>query len=246
MTMQPEVHTLTGAYVCDALDDAERAAFEEHLSACPECTQEVAELREVTALLGVAAAAEPPRRLKEAVDARIRVTRQQPRTVVPITRAPSVRRRNRAAWTGWAAAAVLACVVAGQTVYSVHQSHQLTSASQQTSALTQLLSATDARSNTGRVSTGGHAIVVDSRSRDEAATALSGLPPLPAGKVYQLWMIGAAGARSAGVLPTPTGGAEGPVIAHGLGDATTVGLTVEPAGGSAQPTTTPILLLAMA
>ena len=244
--MQPDVHALTGAYVCDALDEAERAAFEEHLAACPACTQEVAELREVTAVLGMAAAVAPPARLKAAVDARVRVTRQQPRTVVPITSAPSARRRNRAAWTGWAAAAALACVVTGQTVYSVHQHDQLSSVSQQASALTALLGAPDARSNSAMVSTGGNAVVVDSRSRDEAAIALSGLHSLPAGKVYQLWMIGPDGARSGGVLPTPQQGAEGPIIAHGLGNATTIGLTVEPSGGSAHPTTTPILLLAMA
>jgi hypothetical protein len=34
-------------------------------------------------------------------------------------------------------------------------------------------------------------------------------------------------------------------LAHDLGDAQTIGLTVEPSGGSAQPTTTPVMVLPM-
>src|SRR5262249_48820234 len=107
-TMQPEVHALTGAYVCDALDPQERAAFEEHLTECATCRQEVAELREVAAALGAAAVAKPPDTLKLIVDASITVTRQLPPVVTPITAASSVRKRNRPAWAGWIVAAALA------------------------------------------------------------------------------------------------------------------------------------------
>ena len=41
MNAMPDVHTLTGAYVCDALDPAEREAFEEHFFGCTECAQDV-------------------------------------------------------------------------------------------------------------------------------------------------------------------------------------------------------------
>ena len=56
MNAMPDVHTLTGAYVCDALAPTERAAFEDHLAQCPACSQEVAEMREVAAVLGKAIA----------------------------------------------------------------------------------------------------------------------------------------------------------------------------------------------
>jgi len=243
-TMQPEVHTLTGAYVCDALDPQERAAFEEHLAACAACRQEVAELREVAAALGAAASMPPPEALRAAVEARIAVTRQQPPSVTPITAAPSARKHRRAAWAGWVVAAALAGVVAGQAVYQVHQSNDYTAVSRQAQAMASLLEAPDVRSDTKEVSTGGAGLVVASRSRNEAAITLSDLAAPPSGKVYQLWMIGPGGARSGGVVPT-AGGTSGPIIAYGLGNATTVGLTVEPTGGSAQPTTTPILLLSM-
>ena len=251
--MDPEVHTLTGAYVCDALEEPERAAFEQHLASCASCAQEVAELRETAAALAAAVAAEPPARLRAAVDAGIAVTRQLPPDVTPIGEARERRqRRSRAAWTGWAAAAVLAGVVAGLSIQVVSQQNRIDDAQQrinaidtQVSGLTSLVSAPDARGAAGSVSTGGSVLVVHSRSRDEAAISVTGLAALPSGKAYQLWMIGPGGARSGGVVTLDAQGGSGPILAHGIGDTTNVALTVEPARGSVQPTTTPILLMPM-
>ncbi|HEU5357032.1 MAG TPA: anti-sigma factor [Actinocrinis sp.] len=252
MNAMPDVHALTGAYVCDALDPTEREAFEEHLAQCTACGQEVAELREVAAVLARAAALEPPARLKAAVDARIAVSRQLPpevgagAQVTPIGEAPSRRRaRGVAAWAGWAAAAALAGVAVGLGVHTASQQRQINSLSQQAGVMQQLLSAPDKRSASAEVRTGGTATVLDSRSRDEAVISFAGLAAPPPGKAYQLWMMGPSGARSGGLLALPTTGNPNPVVAHGLGDAQTIGLTVEPARGSAQPTSTPILLLPM-
>lgn len=246
--MQHEAHTLTGAYVLDALEPAERAAFEEHLEVCAACRQEVAELLEVTAVLGGSVAVSPPETLKAAVDARVAITRQQPPKVTPITAATSrIRkhgRQNRATWAGWIAAAALAGVVAGQAVYDASQQHRIDSVSQQADAMAQLLSAPDVYTGSRSVANGGTATVVVSRSRDEAAIALAGLAAPPAGKAYQLWMISPAGVRSGGVV-TLANGASGAILAHGLDGAMTVGLTVEPAHGSVQPTTKPVVLLPM-
>lgn len=77
-TLDPEIHALTGAYVCHALKPAERAAFERHVARCPTCAAEVAELQETAALLATAAAETPPPHLKAGVDARIEITRQVP------------------------------------------------------------------------------------------------------------------------------------------------------------------------
>lgn len=251
--MDPEVHTLTGAYVCDALDEPERAAFEEHLASCASCAQEVAELRETAASLAMAVAAEPPARLRAGVDAGIAVTRQLPPDVAPIEAARERRRRrNRAAWTGWTAAAALAGVVAGLSLQVVSQQNRIDDAQQritaidtQVSALTSLVSAPDAHGAAGSVSTGGNVLVIHSRTRDEAAISVTGLAAPPSGKAYQLWMIGPDGARSGGVVTLDPRGSSGPILAHGIGDTTKVALTVEPAHGSAQPTTTPILLMPM-
>ena len=259
-SIQAEVHTLTGAYVCDAIEPAERVAFEAHLSECADCATEVAELREVTAIMGMAAAEEPPASLKQTVYARIQVTRQQPPLVAAkppaaTTQAPAAdtgkdhgtRRRSASRWAGWALAAVLAGVVAGLSVHAASQQRQITSISAQATAIQQLLSAPDAATVHASVTTGGQAVVVYSRTRGEAAVVLSGLPTLPSGRTYQLWFMdagGAATARSIGLV-SASGTNGSPVLANALESATTVGLTIEPTGGSAKPTTSPIMVAAI-
>ncbi|WP_194894327.1 anti-sigma factor [Catenulispora pinisilvae] len=246
--MDPEVHSLTGAYVCHALEPDERAAFERHLAQCPTCAAEVAELRETAALLASAAAETPPARLKAAVDARIAVTRQIPPLVdhgpLRASASASARppRRRWFAAAGWGLAAAMAVVVAVLGIRVSDQQNQIDQARQHSTTISQLLSAPDAHSDSASVSTGGTGTVLVSRSRDEAAISVAGLARLAPGKAYQLWMIGPSGTRSGGVLPAT---ASDSVVAHGLGDALTIGLTVEPAGGSTQPTTTPVMLLPM-
>ncbi|WP_194908607.1 anti-sigma factor [Catenulispora rubra] len=250
--MDPEVHSLTGAYVCHALEPAEREAFERHLAQCPTCVQEVAELQETAALLASAAAETPPARLKAAVDAQIAVTRQIPPLVAhgPADRPAAARQtaaRPRRRWftaLGWGVATGLAVAVAVLGVRVGDQQNQIDQANQRSTAISTLLSAPDAHADSVNVSTGGTGMVLVSRSRDEAAITINGLAKLEPGKAYQLWMMGPSGTRSGGVLPAGAQ-ASGSVLAHGLGDAQTIGLTVEPAGGSAQPTTTPIMLLPM-
>jgi anti-sigma factor RsiW len=259
-SIQAEVHTLTGAYVCDAIGPEERAAFEAHLSECEACETEVAELREVTAILGIAAAEQPSANLKQLVDARIRVTRQQPPVVSAQTpetpqsatsaeggQVSDPKRRSASRWAGWALAAALAGVVAGLSVHAASQQRQITSISAQASAMQQLLSAPDATTVHASASSGGQGVVVYSRSRGEAAVVLTGLPTLPSGRTYQLWLMdsaGAATARSIGLVGG-SGTSNSPVLADALDSATTVGLTIEPAGGSAKPTTTPIMVVSI-
>lgn len=243
-TMDPEVHALTGAYVCHALDLAERSAFERHLAQCATCASEVAELQETTALLASAAAETPPARLKTAVDARIAVTRQIPPIIAHVPARQHAARPRRRWFTavGWGLATGLAAVVAVLGVQVDNQQHQIDQAARHNSAISTLLSAPDAHTDSVAVRTGGTGMVLVSRSHDEAAITINGLTKLSPHQTYQLWMIGPSGIRSGGLLPAEAAGA---VLAHGLGDAQTIGLTVEPAGGSAQPTTTPVMLLPM-
>jgi anti-sigma-K factor RskA len=54
-----DIEELLGAYVCDAVEPEERALVDRHLPTCPKCRAEVAELREVTAMLANGDAATP-------------------------------------------------------------------------------------------------------------------------------------------------------------------------------------------
>jgi anti-sigma-K factor RskA len=243
---QPDIHTLTGAYVCDALEPGERAEFEQHMRECVSCEAEVAELREVAANLATAVAEEPPASLKPSVDARRRVTRQLPPILARTDLAPRGRWRDATHWAGWAAAAVLAGFVAGLSVHAAAQQHQITSISSRANMVQRLLTAPDAAVAHAAVGNGGHAVVVYSRSSDEVAVVLGDLPALPPGKTYQLWLMGpggAATARSIGLVPASVQASNAPVLAAGLGSARTVGMTAEPAGGTTRPTTTPVMLV---
>ena len=68
MTGHAEYTDLVAAYALDALDDAERPAFEAHLEACADCQAALADLRRVTAGIGLASEPEtPPASLRDRV-----------------------------------------------------------------------------------------------------------------------------------------------------------------------------------
>ncbi|MGC5583657.1 anti-sigma factor domain-containing protein [Ornithinimicrobium sp. W1665] len=87
--------------------------------------------------------------------------------------------------------------------------------------------------------------VVSSADRDAAVLRLpSDVDPPPEGSVYQAWFVGSDGsARSAGVL-TAEVLQDGEVLLEGTPQgAAAVGLSVEPTGGSDQPTTEPFVVV---
>ena len=108
-----------------------------------------------------------------------------------------------------------------------------------------MLNAPDAVMLTARVHSGGTATVVMSRWDRSLVFTTAGLPPLTGAHCYQLWLMGPGGDRSAGMLPAPRGGVTSPVIASGLAAGDRIGLTVEPEGGSPDPTSTPVLMLSL-
>ncbi len=71
-----DLHLNAGAYVVGALTPSESDSFEEHLSDCPDCTKEVARMRDVTAQLSAAVATVPPPQLRSSILARIAETPQ--------------------------------------------------------------------------------------------------------------------------------------------------------------------------
>ena len=225
--MSADVHALAGAYVLDAVDDLERAAFERHLRDCEVCRADVDELREVTARLAAAAWSVPPPGLRTGVLAAIRTTRQLPPAVptraVPTravpTRAVPTRTRRLVA----AAAAVL---IALGGVFAVQELR--------VRAARGLVTASDLRTGQQVVAGGGRVTVVFSRERGSGLIMLAADTPPGGGRVYQLWTVRSGVPVSAGVLPV--GPTTAVVAVQGLDRASDVGVTVEPAGGSRTPT----------
>ncbi|MFJ6699574.1 anti-sigma factor domain-containing protein [Streptomyces sp. NPDC091272] len=241
-----ELHTLTGAYTLHALPDDERIAFERHLADCPSCAQEVSELASTAARLGRAMTETPPDRMKADVLRRITTERQEG---PPLTlRQGRVRGRyGRAATRFTLAACVAAAAAFGGIAVWQHQeakdSQQQAQASQrQAQALAAVLAAPDAKATTGKVADGASATVIVSRSRNQAAFVASGMPEPPSGKVYQLWFNDGGTMRAAGLMDP--GAQTAAVLMSGpVGKASGMGVTVEPAGGSAAPTSNPVALM---
>jgi anti-sigma-K factor RskA len=137
-----------------------------------------------------------------------------------------------------AAACLVLALAGGLTAAHFHESADRAQALNQ--RITAVLTAPDAQAATARTQGDATVTVVSSRSRNTAVITAARLDRLPPAKTYQLWFLGAASPRSAGVL-RPS--ADRPVIASGLGDARQMAITVEPAGGSPQPTNAPFLTL---
>jgi anti-sigma-K factor RskA len=239
--VREDLHTLAGAYALDALPEDDRELFEGHLARCDACAQEVRGLREATAQLAVAVATPAPPRLRAQVMAQIGQVRQLPPLVPDLgaERRRRARPRSRLAST-LAAACLIVALVAGGLAIRAQQELDRTRAAGD--AVAAVLAAPDARTVTGPVA-GGTATVVVSRSRGQVVFASAGLRRLEKSETYELWLMGPQAVRRAGLLRPDSAGRTRPVVASPVADADRVGLTVEPAGGSPQPTTDPVLVL---
>jgi anti-sigma-K factor RskA len=233
------LHALSGAFVLGALDADEQAEFETHLRSCSSCRVEVRELRETTALLGIAAAQPASPALRAAVLDEIGRTRQLPPLVVSLQDRARTRRLGLRRW-GLSAAACLAVLALGLGVYAGQLRQENSDLRHREQQIAALETAADARTVTTSAA-GATATVTLSRSAEQMEFRSSGLFMHP-GRTYQLWLIGPNGPRSAGVFHTDNG-QHAPRLFPGPGDATVLAVTEEPAGGSAQPTTSPILRL---
>lgn len=238
--MTADVHTMTGAYSVNALPDDERRHFEAHLVECAACRQEVEEMRRTAARLGAAAHETPPPSLRANVLAQIDVTRQEaPSNVTELRR----RRATRTTRLVAAAAAIFAITAASLGGVTARQSSRIDMLETAMVRSTDVLAAADARTITLDAPEGVTARVVYSATRGEGVFLAHGLAALPADQVYELWLIGESGATPAGLfLPTEDGRVLPHVMTGDLRATTAFGVTIEPAGGSPEPTSTPIIL----
>ena len=228
--MRDDLHVLTGSYVLDAVSDAEREEFERHLQHCPACEAEVHGLRETAARLALAQAAAPPAGMEQRVLAATYRTRQLP--PLPRDQIRAARKFPRRLAILAAAASVAAAAVLGITQLSAE--HQLDRARE--TAITRVVTAPDAQVETARTSAGGSVTVVTSAALREAVVSTTGMAALPSGRVYQAWVMSPSGARSAGLLHDAS-------LLAAVAPGDRIGITVEPAGGTARPTTSPVAVL---
>ena len=255
---------LAGAWALDALDDDERAGYEERLRRHPEERADAESLRAAATRLGEAEAVAPPAHLRGAVLAAIARTPQEPgepqgpgepgerrgpqeppraqeaqRPQVVDLAAERTRRRGPSRWSVLVAAAgiVVAAVGVGVGV-SQRGEQQVVAQPSAAQRAAELLTAPGARVSTVAASSGGTATVV--RAGQQVAVLTTGLPAGGAGRDYQLWLVSGDALTSAGMLRVSADGSAATVVDAPSVDA--VGISVEPEAGSQQPTTTPVVL----
>ncbi|MEZ4502990.1 MAG: anti-sigma factor [Dehalococcoidia bacterium] len=225
-----EVRDLLPAYVLDALSEAELTAIDEHLSECSEHIEELAELRDGTrALEGAITERAPRAALRTAILERASApptdggvdgsTRPAPITLRPAT-------PPRPWWRSPAVAAAAVVLV----LASVVGASMLVSGGDGDSGV--IVRQVEAGATPGlRVEYDG--------GQAEAVISPLQFPSAPAGRTYQVWVIRAGAApASLGLIADP---AEPTVIEVSLEAGDVVAITEEPDGGSAQPTTDPIV-----
>jgi len=271
--LRNDQHRLTGVYALDALDTArEVARFERHLNRCDSCISEVRGFRETATRLAMAVAQEPPPAMRAAVMAEVAQTRQVSAADKRARRARRLRRPTllprlaiAGAALGLAAALILAIVLVntnnqlnqtqqqlsqaqgqlGQTQQELSQAkRQLILTQTQLAAVNAVRTAADATLVTQVTKIGGRVTIVRSVAKRQLVVTASGLPALRAGKVYQLWLIGTHGhrIRSEGLLAVHNG-RSGPVLISGVLKGDIFGVTLEPPGGTIQPTVPPFVAI---
>jgi len=241
--MTTDVHGLSGAYVLDAVDDIERAAFTRHLAECEMCATEVAELREAAGALGDFAD-EPPPGLRARVLAEIGRTPQAAPPFEPRVDPPRVNRSEQR-WRRATLATIAAALVAiAGTWFAMDmrlsdEQVKVQALQSERERIYAVMNANDVLMLGTDLRGGGRMAAAVSNSQRAGVAMLAGLPNPPAGDTYQMWLITAGKATSALVLDTGVIG--GTMLfdwAPGVG--TSFGITVEPAGGSDSPTMAPL------
>jgi anti-sigma-K factor RskA len=252
---------LSGAYVLNALDEFETRSFEEELTKSEQLRNEVTELQDTATLLGLAIEPIlPSAELKTSLMNRIAtlpqveaipaLTWQEENDHASAIYSPSSPATDKAK-THWytrpvalfsASAAVIAIVAGGVVVGGAGISAVTASGSTQADKLAAITQAADISRVSAPVKNGGTASVIWSDSLKSSAIVSGNLTKLPSNKEYELWYINSKGiARSAGALKTDDKDTAWSVLDGRLQKGDSIGVTVEPTGGSPKPTTAPVV-----
>lgn len=229
--MSDETHVLDllPAYALGSLDDDEASRVKEHLSGCLICRSESNAFQSIADQLSLAAPlADPSPDLKNRLMQRVQATRPKDRPAVQ-TPSRSWLERLLPAWSF--ASLVLIFALAGFNLFLwLRFSHPIVATSPGGMRAMPLTASDPTSRATG--------YVLISADGDNGALVVDGLPPLDKSQQYQLWLIRDGNRTSGAVFSTDEKNYGGTRIRapRSLLDYSSVGITIEPAGGSPQPT----------
>lgn len=219
-------HDATAAYLLGALDETERAAFEEHMAGCPACREEVDLLLPAAQALPVSAEpVAPPPSLKARIMAEVEREASLLAAAGPEADRPQARRRRRFPLrvprlvpVAVAAALLILGVAIGVGATALRGGPERTVVAQ----------VSDAPGASVQVEVNG----------EEGRLLARGLPAPPSGRVYQVWLKrdGHAPEPTAALFVPSRDGAASASVPGSLEEIDQVMVTDEPDGGSPQPT----------
>ena len=250
-------------YSLESLEGAERQALEKHLEECASCRRELELLRGDLSLLALTAAGpKPPARARQRLMSAMAAEPRLPSLVAT----PKSEGRQRSWWPtlGWVAAAALALVCVGllrqnstlQRDMTLLRAQFKTESTDQGSKLAQanevVATLLDPEATKIELVAAGNKpqprgkAIYQRRNRNLIFFA-SNLPPLPAEKIYELWLFPANGGApiAAGLFrPDARGSATvvNPPLPPGV-EAKNFAVTLEPESGSHEsPRGTPVIV----
>ena len=256
MTPSDELQNAAGAYALNAMSETERAEFEKLMAGSEQLRAEVTELMDTAVELGASVApVAPPASLRASVLDAVAKTPQLPplveerREATRLETAPAETPAELKARTRWStplarlgavAAAVALIVGLGFTVRAgVQAQSDMATATQ----INEIQASADYQRSVVDIDGGGTATIVWSVALERSALIVDGLKGLPAGSTYELWYIDSDGATPAGTFDVGDDGKRSIVLAGDMDAGDTIGVTVEPAGGSKIPSTDPIIVV---
>lgn len=219
------LHDQLAAYALDALDEDERSAFEAHLAECDDCRAELEDFRRTATLLAYGSEGpSPPESLRERVLEEAK--RERPAQSVVVLRP------RRALRLTAVAAAAAAAIALGLGIWAATLASSL-DAERNARADDARAAAILADADSSRIALGERGQLV--RGPDgQSVMVVRDLAPAPAGKTYEAWVIDAGGPVKAGLFEG--GGQQIVLLSEPVPRGSMVAVTLEPDGGSDQPT----------
>jgi anti-sigma-K factor RskA len=215
------------AFALGVADETARIEIAEHLARkCDECTTAVREaLATVAVMSGAVASAEPPSRLRRRV---LDMVRKEPKRSWALGLIP------------WATAGILAVVLASVTLTGRATRRDRESLAKLQQALQVLNDPAAKDVSFGDPKATGRVLVSPSRG---IVLIAAHLPKLDRDRIFQMWVIPTQGNPiPAGTFASDTNDTAVYVHTGAVTGAAAIAVTVEPAGGSPQPTTTPFIV----
>jgi anti-sigma-K factor RskA len=233
------VDELAAAYAAGALDASEERAVSEHLATCDEPHAEARSFLDAAAVLpATLEPVAPSAALRERLMASVATTPQDHRRspAAAVVQEPPRQPWWRLAPLPTALAAVALAAAVGLGAWGVSVNAQL---GDRDAAIRAIASADAIHAASGSAGTGW---VIE--SGDQAMFLASDLAALPAGSLYELWLIGPEGAPIAVGTLTDTKGVVLVTLDRSLSGSITFAVTVEASRVEA-PTSDPVLVAAL-